>query len=242
MSSSTWLEIFEPVSGWSPSFIQALDKQLVSATYELFSINLLDGSYALAPDDLEIKYTESAGKKLGSIEADLVCPDGEGYPVTIAWFSDTHPDKSIDPKDELPGEYNIQLFWAELPVDELREYAKPFKPPIKIKDDFSFTVEWKPFIWPDMSLEFHSQDDFSNTQLKQIEKAIDDSIASQNSKSSDKGKIHYRGDLKSSAKNSAELHIDFGSAPKTVLSKLLQAIDKNNNPCFMNRIVIRRAT
>ena len=236
---SHWLTLLSSELAFSESFTEALNTKLVDHARLLASVNLSNGAFGFVPLDsgFEIQYKQLSQFHVGSVSGYLIGPDGRGHEATAIWYCSNHVDEAIEPTAALPNDYQIEAYWADFPIDEMREYTRQTVPPVEVPSNLGFEVEWKAFSLPDVSIELQAKDNYTEDQVQKIEAAIDQTILEWNGKPGEVGRIHYGGKIDRIAGSKLKIHIDFGSAGSAVFLLLLQKLQRIEIPSFIQKII-----
>ena len=216
-SKSEWSSIFLKTIGASESFQVELNRQLTAQFLESVQINLQEENFSLAPVDMVFHEHNTPGVVF--MECDLVFPDFFAYPVKIAWRCANDVEKRIDFKNTIDDDCKIEIFWLELPMQELLAY----------KNEKSKKSSQAPaYGWPDVHFKIHTQEESTEKFKEELEKYIRSWIETYNSENN-QSQIDYSGKLIWEGAQITEIHIDFGEAGTDVLSQFIANLSTFQN-------------
>jgi hypothetical protein len=234
-----WLSLISETIVVSPSFLKVLDEKLVEHAYLLTGINLRNGQYGLLPLDsgFEIHYKLLNQFNVGVLQGYLVGPDAFGYPATAIWYCPSLPNQAIEPNMEVTDNCQLEIFWAEFPIDELCSHKQETIPLVELSTELYFKLEWKLFSCIDVYLLLQMQNAYSQEQILHIKNAINETLVSWNEQSDNEVKVHYISDVKLLTDTQIEFHIDFGSADNNIFILLIQKLDSIAQANYLEKVI-----
>lgn len=216
-SENEWSFIFLKTLGASKGFLVEFNRQLAEQFLQATQINLQEENFSLAPVETICHDHNIPG--VTYINCDLVFPDFFAYPAKIAWRCINDLEKKYDFKKE-SGDCQLEIFWLELPMQELIVYKKE-KSEKKLN---------KPTPgWPDVHFEIFTQKEFTESYKKDLELYIWNWVERYNCSKENQNKIHYTGNLIIKSNMSAEIHIDFGEVAINLLNELVSDLSRYQN-------------
>lgn len=219
----------------SLTFADALDKQLASHAKMMTGIDLNNGYYGLVPPESPVAYEEN---NFGFVDTDLVAPDGMAYPVTIGWHCRKHPTERIAPSDDISPGCELEVVWLDFPINELSAYAQAAPEDDELMKHVAFEVDWQAHGWPNIVLLLQAGRAYKRDDITQIDAVIDETINSWNNRNSSEGIIHYRSEIRQIDTDRIEVHIDFGSALRDALTRLLRNIQTGVEFGLIKKVII----
>lgn len=248
-----WLLLFCDGLSCGPAFRRSLDAALCDA-FTARTGTRLDGFMLVPPDrgaaDIAVHATGVA-----NVSTDLVGPNAEGYPVTVAWqaVGVTRPLPADPAVEAAAAAGSLRAWWAALPEDEIRRaFGAVDRPPWPTSprfpfnaSDFSFAVEWRPLPWPDVWLQVRLSRGAAAAALPVIVPrlcAVQESWNRGDDGDPAYGLIHQLGSRAAVLANDViVVNVDFGSAGPAALVAMLRALDEAADGVSVARVIVGSA-
>jgi hypothetical protein len=227
-------------------FASELWSQLTNDFIKRTAIDPTDGNYGIVPtSDDYITYDDQG---VGSVETDLITPDGWTREVTFSWKCGNHSGERIDHSAALPDGCAPVFWWSGLPAEKLTQlYGKPVGPPWLREEarsigyspaTYSFAIEWWALAWPFVFFQIDAGRALPDSDIDTIGDAIAQMQTDWNEDESH-GLIHNIHEPIRLTQQSCQGYIDFGSAGKGAVVRLLDTLQMLTSTIQISKVTFK---
>ncbi len=214
-----WFRVPNGNIEFSESFLESFCKQLEDQTTETLAIDLRQYTVIIASK--QIQQATFQDVRVAYIEVLMAKSNSIGKSAIVAWFSETHPERLIEPHQDLLPNEKLQVFWADL--SDIFEFDPGLMLPsisFSIPTDLNFEADWK--LHHDSNV-FSIYLYFEKPLLGQVANKLEEDIAltlrkwnSQSQKYNNVGLVHYQVDRIIISDKTVEIRVMEHSPEKTI--------------------------